>query len=93
MPSCRSFLTHIAICDILIVVEGPCKNGRGPVHVAIKSLLSFLVLMLLFEGMVAAFHLLNLPSNSAVCGGMLLLLLLAMTGFLAYRGIWNRRWG
>ncbi len=49
--------------------------------------------MLLFEGMVTAFHLLNLPSNLAVLGGLCLLLLLAMAGFLVFRGIWNRRWG
>ena len=62
-------------------------------YVALKSLLSCVVLMLLFEGMVTAFHLLNLPSNLAVLGGLCLLLLLAMAGFLVFRGIWNRRWG
>ncbi len=61
-------------------------------QVAIKSFVSILVLMLLFEGMVTAFHLLNLPSNLAVLGGVLLLLALAMTGLLAFREIWNRRW-
>jgi L-cystine uptake protein TcyP (sodium:dicarboxylate symporter family) len=63
------------------------------VSVAIKSLLSFLVLLLLFEGMVTAFHLLNLPSNLAVIEGTCLLLLLAAVGIAAFRGIWNRRWG
>lgn len=62
-------------------------------YVAIKSLLSCVVLLLLFEGMVTAFHLLNLPSNLAVAAGVCLLLLLAMAGFAAFRGIWNRRWG
>jgi len=62
------------------------------VQVAFKSSLSILLLMLLFEGMVTAFHLLNLPSNLAVLAGVLLLLLLAMAGFLTWRGIWNRRW-
>ena len=62
-------------------------------HVAFKSFISILVLLLLYEGMVTAFHLLNLPSNLAVFGGILLLLALAMTGFLAFREIWNRRWG
>lgn len=61
--------------------------------VAIKSLLSFLVLLLLFEGMVTAFQLLNLPSNLAVLEGICLLLLLAVVGIVAFRGIWNRRWG
>jgi len=63
------------------------------VSVAIKSLLSFLVLLLLFEGMVTAFRLLNLPSNVAVVEGTCLLLLLAVAGIVAFRGIWNRRWG
>jgi hypothetical protein len=62
------------------------------VHVAIKSLLSCLVLMLLFEGMVTAFHLLNLPSNRAVLEGISLLLLLAIGGLIAFFGIWKRRW-
>lgn len=62
-------------------------------YVAIKSLLSFLALMLLFEGMVTAFHLLNLPSNRAVVEGVCLLLLLVWIGVFAFRGIWNRRWG
>jgi len=63
------------------------------VLVAIKSLLSFLLLMLLFEGMVTAFRLLNLPSNLAVVEGLCLLPVLAIAGFYAFRAIWNRRWG
>ena len=62
-------------------------------HFTIKSLLSCLVLLLLFEGMVTAFHLLNLPSNLAVLGGTCLLLLLVAAGIAAFRGIWNRRSG
>ena len=61
--------------------------------VAIKSLLSFLAILLLYEGMVIAFHLLNLPSNMAVLEGTCLLLLIAVVGVVAFRGIWNRRWG
>ena len=37
--------------------------------------------MLMYEGMVTAFHLLNLPSNFAVLGGVCLLLLTAAVGF------------
>jgi hypothetical protein len=85
-------LTRIAICDILILRQGPCISGRGTVQVAFKSLLSILLLMLLFEGMVTAFHLLNLPSNLAVVEGVLLLLLIAIAGLVALRGIWKRRW-
>ena len=62
-------------------------------HFTIKSLLSVLVLLLLFEGMVTAFHLLNLPSNLAVAEGTCLLLLLVVAGLVAFRGIWNRRSG
>jgi len=63
------------------------------VSVAIKSLLSFLAILLLYEGMVTAFHLLNLPSNMAVFEGVGLLLLVAVVGVAVFRGIWNRRWG
>jgi len=49
--------------------------------------------MLLFEGMVTAFRLLNLPSNLAVVEGLCLLPVLAIAGFYAFRAIWNRRWG
>jgi hypothetical protein len=63
------------------------------VYVALKSLLSCIALMLLYEGMVTAFHLLNLPSNFAVFAGLCLLLLVALAAFVAFRGIWNRRWG
>jgi hypothetical protein len=63
------------------------------VYFTIKSLLSALVLLLLFEGMVTAFHLLNLPSNLSVAEGTCLLLLLVVAGLVAFRGIWNRRSG
>jgi len=46
--------------------------------------------MLLFEGMVTAFHLLNLPSDRAVVEGICLLLLTAVAGFAALRWIWRR---
>ncbi len=46
--------------------------------------------MLMFEGMVTAFHLLNLPSSLAVLGGVCLLLVTAAGGFLAFRYIWKR---
>jgi hypothetical protein len=56
-----------------------------------KSLISLLVVLLLFEGMVTAFHLLNLPSNRAVLGGLCLLLCLAVGGVVVFRNIWKRR--
>jgi hypothetical protein len=84
---------NITNCDILDFVAWPSTIGRGSVSVAIKSLLSLLLLLLLFEGMLTAFHLLNLPSNLAVLGGTLLLVALAVVALFAFRGIWNRRWG
>lgn len=55
-----------------------------------KSTVSVMLAMLLFEGMVTAFHLLNLPSNLAVVEGLCLLLFLAAGGFVAFRNIWRR---
>ncbi len=72
------------------MVVGPSKTGRGPVKLFWKSLFSIAVAFLLYEGMVIAFHLLNLPSNLAVSGGMCLLLLLAAGGFVVFRNIWRR---
>jgi len=54
-----------------------------------KLLFSLLVMLLLFEVMVTAFHLLNLPSDRAVLGGVCLLLALAAGGFLVFRRIWR----
>ena len=56
----------------------------------LKIVVSLLVAMLMFEGMVTAFHLLNLPSSLAVLGGVCLLLVTAAGGFLAFRYIWKR---
>jgi hypothetical protein len=54
-----------------------------------KSFVSLLVALPLYWGMVTAFHLLNLPSNRAVIGGLCLLLLIAAGGFIAFRKIWR----
>ncbi len=56
----------------------------------LKFVVSLMVLMLMFEGMVTSFHLLNLPSNLAVLEGTGLLLLTAVAGFAALRFIWKR---
>jgi hypothetical protein len=56
-----------------------------------KLFLSVVVTLLLYEGMVTAFHLLNLPSTLAVFAGMGLLLLLAAGGFVVFRVIWRRK--
>jgi hypothetical protein len=82
--------------DLAIFVKlkrnrGPGTNGRGSVNVVLKLLLSCAVLLLLFEGMVTAFHLLNLPSNIAVLEGASLLLLTAGAGWFALRALWRRR--
>jgi len=60
------------------------------VQYLLKSVLTFAVLLLMFEGMVTAFHLLNLPSNLAVLEGMGLLLLTAVAGIAVLRFIWKR---
>ena len=54
-----------------------------------KSFVSLLVKLPLYWGMVTAFHLLNLPSDRAVIGGLCLLLLIAAGGFIAFRKIWR----
>jgi hypothetical protein len=54
-----------------------------------KLFFSLLVALLLFECMVTAFHLLNLPSNRAVLEGSCLLLLSAAGGYLLYRKLWR----
>ena len=64
--------------------------AEGPVKLFWKSILSVVVAMLLFEGMVTAFHLLNLPSTLAVVAGLCLLLMLAAGGVLAFRFLWRR---
>jgi hypothetical protein len=55
-----------------------------------KVLVSLIVTLPLYWGMVTAFHLLNLPSDRAVLGGVCLLLLIAVGGFFAFRRIWRR---
>jgi hypothetical protein len=55
-----------------------------------KSLVSLLVTLPMYWGMVTAFHLLNLPSDRAVLGGVCLLLAVAAGGFLAFRSIWSQ---
>ena len=53
-----------------------------------KLIVSFFVTLPLYWGMVTAFHLLNLPSDRAVLGGLCLLLVVAVGGFIAFRMIW-----
>ena len=73
------------------MVVRPGKSGQGPVKQLWKLFLSIVVALLLYEGMVIAFHLLNLPSTSAVFAGMGLLLLQTAGGFVLFRNIWRRR--
>ena len=55
------------------------------------KLLGFLLVsLLLYWGMVTAFHLLNLPSDRAVIEGVCLLLLIATGGFIVFRKIWRQ---
>jgi hypothetical protein len=55
-----------------------------------KLLVSLLVALLFYWGMVTAFHLLNLPSDRAVLEGLCLLLVVAVGGLIAFRMIWYR---
>ena len=54
-----------------------------------KVLGSLLVAVPMYCAMVTAFHLLNLPSNLAVIGGVCLLFIIAAGGFIAFRKIWR----
>jgi len=72
------------------MVVRPRKNGQGPTMLFWKVLVSLLVTLLLYWGMVTAFHLLNLPSDLAVLGGVCLLLIVAVGGYIAFRTIWRR---
>ena len=56
-----------------------------------KLLFSLLFTLLLFEVMVTAFHLLNLPSDRAVLGGVCLLLSMAVGSVVVFRRIWRMR--
>jgi hypothetical protein len=62
------------------------------VQYLLKTVLSLLITMLMFEGMVFAFHLLNLPSNLAVLGGVCLLLITAAGGLIAFRFVWKKHY-
>ena len=55
-----------------------------------KSLVSLIAAMLLYLAMVAAFHLLNLPSTLAVFEGVALLLCLTVAGWFVFRTIWRQ---
>jgi hypothetical protein len=54
-----------------------------------KVLFSLLVALALYECMVTAFHLLNLPSDRAVLEGLCLLLSIAVGEFFVFRKIWR----
>lgn len=66
------------------------ESEAGDLMLFWKSLFSLLVAMLIYWGMVTAFHLLNLPSDRAVLGGVCLLLFLAAGGFVAFRVVWSK---
>jgi len=55
----------------------------------LKLFLSILVTLLFYWGMVTAFHLLNLPSDLAVVGGLCLLFLIAAGGFFVFKKVWR----
>jgi hypothetical protein len=55
-----------------------------------KTLFSLIAALLLYWGMVTAFHLLNLPSNLSVVEGLALLFFLAAAAWLVFRNLWRR---
>jgi hypothetical protein len=57
----------------------------------LKSIVTLLVALLLFEVMVTGFHQLNLPSDRAVLVGVGLLLGVAVGGFFALGRIWKTK--
>jgi hypothetical protein len=77
------------ILAAVVLVVGPSKNWPGTVMLFWKVLGSLLVMLPLYWVMVTAFHLLNLPSDHAVLGGVCLLLATAAGGFVAFRKIWR----
>jgi hypothetical protein len=72
-----------------VLVVRPSKNWPGTVMLFWKLLGSLFVTLPLYWVMVTAFHLLNLPSDRAVRGGVCLLLATAAGGFVAFRKIWR----
>ena len=72
------------------MVVRPRKTLARDLMLFWKFAVSLLVTLLLYWGMVTAFHLLNLPSDRAVLGGVCLLLIIAAGGFIAFRSIWRQ---
>jgi hypothetical protein len=54
-----------------------------------KTVLSLLLMLPFYFGMITAFHLLNLPSDKAVLEGLCLLLFIAAGGFVAFQRLWR----
>jgi hypothetical protein len=74
---------------LLKMTVGPSKDWPGTMMLFWKVLGSLFVTLPLYWVMVTAFHLLNLPSDRAVLGGVCLLLVTAAGGFVAFRKIWR----
>lgn len=75
---------------MLGLIQGRLSHDPAEAFVSfvIRVLLSLLAAVLLYAGMVAAFHLLNLPSDGSVLEGISLLLILAAGGMVMFRRIW-----
>jgi hypothetical protein len=86
LPYLYDIFTKSGIASPAVV--GPRKVGRE-LYVVLEVLVFSSGYAALYWGMVTAFHLLNLPSDKAVLGGLCLLFLIAAGGFIAFKRIWR----
>lgn len=67
------------------------KRGAGTVKILFRILLSSVILLLGYECMVEAFHLMNQPSDSAVYTGMAILALLLVLVPVVSWQVWRKK--
>lgn len=73
------------ICEAMLQRSG----GQTAVKTTLRSFVSLLILLVGYESMVGAFHLLNKPSDRAVYEGtVVLVLLVTLVPFALYR-LWR----
>jgi hypothetical protein len=79
------------LCGRFKLLWQASENGRVLVKTTFRVVLSLFILMVGYECMVEAFHMLNEPSDRAVYQGMALLGLLCVLVPLALWQVWRRR--
>jgi hypothetical protein len=81
-------------CGAELTLRGrPSADGRAAVqihHGIFRILLTFFILVIGYETMVGAFHLLNEPSDRAVYEGMAVLALLCVSLPVLLLRLWRR---